>query len=254
VTHQEPKYGSTEPNSGSIEPLSNHGSGVRFPPRRTLPGPRLSTERLLLRRWRAEDLGPFAAMNADPVVMEHMPGPLSAAESAALVERIEAAFDANGYGLWAVEVKEEAPFVGFIGLSSVDLDMPFAPAIEVGWRLARDCWGRGIATEAASAAVAFGFRELGLVEIVSFTAAGNLRSRGVMERIGMRRDPRGDFDHPRLAAGDPLRRHVLYRIEGRRSPTATAGAYVPSGRSSPPVPDSPDATPRSTFGRTPDRG
>lgn len=190
--------------------------GGSIPPRRTLSGPRLSTERLILRRWRSEDLEPFAAMNADPVVMEYMPARLSAAESVALIERIEAGFNANGYGLWAVEVASEASFAGFVGLSPVDLDVPFAPAVEVGWRLARAFWGRGIATEAASAAVAFGFRERGLVQIVSFTAAGNLRSRGVMRRIGMRRDSREDFDHPLLTAGDPLLRHVLYRMDRAR--------------------------------------
>ncbi len=182
-------------------------------PRVNAPAPRLRTTRLLLRRWRPEDLAPFAALNADPAVMEHLPGALSRAESAALVERFEAGFERDGYGLWAVEIPGEAPCIGFVGLSPVAFDVFFAPAVEVGWRLARRFWGRGLASEAAGAAVAFGFQRCRLEEIVSFTAVGNLRSRAVMERLGMRRDPHEDFDHPLLAAGDPLRRHVLYRLD-----------------------------------------
>jgi RimJ/RimL family protein N-acetyltransferase len=172
----------------------------------------LRTERLLLRRWRPEDLSPFAALNADPAVMEYLPATLSSAESAALVERIEASFEASGFGLWAVEVLGEAACVGFVGLAPVDFDVSFAPAVEVGWRLARPFWGRGFATEGAAAAVAFGFQEGGLAEVVSFTVEGNRRSRAVMERLGMRRDPEEDFDHPLLDVSDPLRRHVLYRL------------------------------------------
>ena len=174
--------------------------------------PQLRTERLLLRRWRLEDLPPFAALNADPVVMAYFPATLSPSESAALVERIEASFEVNGFGLWAVEIPGEAACIGFVGLAPVDFDVFFAPAIEVGWRLARDFWGRGLATEAARAAVAFGFQEHGLPEVVSFTTHENARSRAVMERLGMRRDPAEDFDHPLLPADDPLCRHVLYRL------------------------------------------
>jgi RimJ/RimL family protein N-acetyltransferase len=133
-------------------------------------GPLLSTERLLLRRWRAGDLPLFAAMNADPVVMEYFPSLSSAEESAALLERIEVCFEQHGYGRWAVELPGEAVFIGFVGLAPVDLEVSFAPAVEVGWRLARSFWGRGFATEAASAAMAFGFDELGLPGLVSFTA------------------------------------------------------------------------------------
>jgi RimJ/RimL family protein N-acetyltransferase len=176
-------------------------------------GPRLTTKRLLLRRWRADDLAPFAEINADPAVMEHFPATLSPAESAALVARIETSFDAHGYGLWAVAVPGEAPCIGFVGLKPVDLEVPFAPAVEIGWRLARPYWGRGLASEGASAAVAFGFQELDLPEIVSFTAAGNVRSRRVMERLDMRRDPVEDFDHPLLPVDHRLRRHVLYRLD-----------------------------------------
>jgi RimJ/RimL family protein N-acetyltransferase len=171
------------------------------------------TERLLLRRWRPEDLAPFAALNADPAVMEFMPATLSAGESAAFIERIETGFEATGYGLWALGLPGEAPFIGFAGLARVDFDVFFAPAVEVGWRLARPFWGRGLASEAARAALAVGFEQCGLAEVVSFTAEGNARSRAVMERLGMPHDPAEDFDHPRLADGDPLRRHVLYRLD-----------------------------------------
>ncbi len=192
----------------------------------------LRTERLLLRRWRPVDLEPFAALNADPAVMEYLPAALSRGESKALIERIEAGFEANGYGLWAVEVPGEAPCVGFVGLSPVDFDVFFAPAVEVGWRLARSSWGRGFATEGARAALAFGFERCGFSEVVSFTAECNRRSRAVMERLAMRRDPGEDFDHPLLAESDPLRQHVLYRLDRRRwtQPDPPAGVAPASGR------------------------
>jgi RimJ/RimL family protein N-acetyltransferase len=176
------------------------------------PSSGLRTKRLLLRRWRVEDLPAFAAINADPAVMEHFPSTLSPQESTALADRIERCFEHRGYGLWAVEVLGEEDFIGFVGLAPVEVAVSFAPAVEIGWRLARSHWGRGLATEAARAALAFGFGELELAEVVSFTATRNLRSRGVMERLSMRRDPREDFEHPELAPGDPLREHVLYRI------------------------------------------
>jgi RimJ/RimL family protein N-acetyltransferase len=176
-------------------------------------GPQLKTERLWLRRWRPDDLGPFAAINADPDVMENFPSRLSRAQSAAMIERFEACFESHGYGLWAVEAPGRAPLIGFVGLSPVELEVPFAPAVEVGWRLARGFWGEGLATEAARASLAFGFSEIGLAEIVSFTAERNARSRAVMERLRMRHDPAEDFDHPLLSPGDPLRRHVLYRVD-----------------------------------------
>jgi ribosomal-protein-alanine N-acetyltransferase len=170
------------------------------------------TDRLLLRRWREDDSGPFAALNADPVAMEYFPAPLTPAESDALADRIESHFEDRGYGLWAVEIPGAAGFIGFVGLADVPADLPPAPGVEVGWRLAREHWGRGYATEAARAALHFAFGTLGLAEVVSFTAATNERSRRVMERLGMRHDPAGDFDHPRVAPGQPLRRHVLYRL------------------------------------------
>lgn len=178
-------------------------------------GPQLSSARLLLRRWREADLAPFAAINADPVVMEHFPATLSASESAALIGRIETCFEQRGYGLWAVERIEGSELIGFVGLNPVPHELPFAPAVEVGWRLGRDFWGQGYATEAATAAIEFGFGALGLKQIVSFTAGANKRSRRVMERLGMSHDPSEDFEHPLLPAGSRLRAHVLYRL--RRS-------------------------------------
>lgn len=179
----------------------------------------LETERLLLRRWRPADLAPFAALNADPEVMEHFPARLSRAESDAFVARIEAAFDKFGYGLWAVEIKESGTFIGFTGLLLQTFPAHFTPAVEVGWRLARSAWGQGYASEAARGALVYGFDTAGLDEIVSMTAAVNERSQRVMHRIGMSRDPADDFLHPSVPHGSPIRPHVLYRI--KRSETGT---------------------------------
>jgi RimJ/RimL family protein N-acetyltransferase len=174
--------------------------------------PEIRTERLLLRGWRESDLVPFAELNADPEVIRFLAGARSRAESDQLVDEIVRGWGRNRYGLWAIERHSDGAFLGFTGLSQPTFDAPFMPAVEVGWRLARFAWGNGHATEAAEAALAFGFRTAGLDEIVSFTATGNTRSRRVMERIGMRRDPADDFDHPRLPRGHELRRHVLYRL------------------------------------------
>ena len=173
----------------------------------------LRTTRLLLRVWRDSDREPFAALNADRAVMEHFPACLTRVESDALVDRITAHFGAHGFGLWAVEVPGETSFAGFVGLSVPAFEAHFTPCVEVGWRLARAAWGRGYATEAATAVLDFAFARLGLAEVVSFTAVGNRRSRAVMERIGMRRSAADDFDHPDLPVGHPLRRHCLYRIK-----------------------------------------
>lgn len=195
----------------------------------------LRTERLVLRRWRDDDLAPFAALNADPAVMEFLPAPLSRAESDAMAARIEATFDERGVGLWAVEVAGGAAagpaagsFAGFVGLWPTSFDAHFTPAVEVGWRLARTHWGRGYATEAARTALADGFDRLALPEIVSFTALVNRRSARVMARLGMSHDPGEDFDHPRLPPGHRLRRHVLYRLAARDRPDAGRRAR-PSG-------------------------
>ena len=172
----------------------------------------LQTERLLLREWRDSDREPFAALNADPEVMRFMPKQLSREESDAMVQRIQNHFEQNGFGLWAVEVHHGESFIGFVGLSVPRFEAHFTPCVEVGWRLNRAAWGHGYATEAAQRAIRFGFDELNLGEIVSFTVPDNVRSRRVMERLGMSHDPAENFDHPLLPEGDPLRRHVLYRL------------------------------------------
>jgi RimJ/RimL family protein N-acetyltransferase len=170
----------------------------------------LRTERLLLRRWRDADRDPFAALNADPVVMEHFQRPLTRAESDDFVDRIEACFDERGWGLWAVEVVGGPPFVGYVGLWDASYATP--DGVEVGWRLARQAWGHGYAPEAAGEVLRFAFDVVGLGEVVSFTVPQNTNSRRVMEKIGLRRDPSRDFDHPRV---DPVEhprlvRHVFY--------------------------------------------
>ena len=170
----------------------------------------LRTERLLLRPWRPEDREPFAAMNADPRVMEHFPSVMSRAESDAAVERYEAHFAEHDFGWFALELPGAAPFIGYVGLARPRFEAHFTPCVEIGWRLDAAYWRRGLATEGARTAAAWGFDALGLDEIVSFTAVGNAASRRVMEKLGMRRD--GEFDHPDLAPGHPLRRHVLYRL------------------------------------------
>ncbi|MCX5087469.1 GNAT family N-acetyltransferase [Streptomyces sp. NBC_00365] len=170
----------------------------------------LRTDRLTLRRWRDSDLEPWAAMNADPEVREHLGDLLTREQSDDSVARFQAEFDQRGYGWWAVEVQATGEFIGFAGLDQVDDGMPFT-GVEIGWRLARSAWGQGYATEAARAALAHGFDTLELPEILAVTTATNLRSQAVMCRIGMARDPADDFDDPTAPAG-PLRPNVLYRI------------------------------------------
>jgi RimJ/RimL family protein N-acetyltransferase len=171
--------------------------------------PCITTARLVLRPFTASDLAPFAALNAHPLVVEWL-GERTRAESDALTERINAEIEREGWGFWAVEVVGGDPFIGMVGLHRVDPSFPFAPAVEIGWRLHPSQWGRGYATEAAAASRDHGFAG-GLEEIVAFTAAGNVRSQAVMERTGMVRDPTADFDHPALPADSPLRPHVLFR-------------------------------------------
>jgi RimJ/RimL family protein N-acetyltransferase len=174
--------------------------------------PVLRTERLVLRGWRPPDREAFAAMNADPRVMEHFPGTMTPAESDAFADRIDEHFAQHGFGMWAVEAPGEVGFAGFVGLAVPRFEAHFMPAVEVGWRLAAEWWRRGYATEAAREALRFGFTEAGLAEIVSFTVPANEPSRAVMRRIGMTHDAAGDFDHPALPPGSHLRRHVLYRL------------------------------------------
>ena len=171
----------------------------------------ITTERLILRRWFPEDLKPFAAMNADPLVMKHFPSPLSREESNALAARIDAGFDENGFGLWAAEIRDVAAFVGFVGLSVPRFKARFTPTVEIGWRIASDYWNRGYATEGARAVLELGLETLHLDEIVSFPVPANRASRRVMEKIGLKHNDADDFDHPLLPEGNPLRRHVLYR-------------------------------------------
>ena len=172
----------------------------------------VETERLLLREWREDDFEPFARMCADPRVMEFFPATLTPEETAAGIERGRAHFARHGFGWWAAELKETGAFIGFIGLAVPYFEAHFTPCVEVGWRLAAEYWRRGLATEGARASLRYGFEVLGLAEIVSFTSVANVRSRRVMEKIGMTHDPADDFDHPRIAEGHPLRRHVLYRL------------------------------------------
>jgi RimJ/RimL family protein N-acetyltransferase len=172
----------------------------------------LRTERLVLRPWRRTDRKPFAAINADPDVMEWFQGPLTAAQSDAFADWIEQRFHEQGWGCWAVEIAGADPFIGFVGLSSADTTLGY-PSVEIGWRLAAAQWGHGYAPEAAREPLRFGFDDLGLDEIVSFTSVGNTKSRRVMTKIGMTRTPEDDFDHPRVPKASPLARHVLYRIK-----------------------------------------
>ncbi|AVS77773.1 GNAT family N-acetyltransferase [Paracidovorax avenae] len=180
----------------------------------------LCSTRLRLRQWTPADRTPFAALNADPVVMEHFPAPLDRAQSDAMADRIEALIDRQGWGFWAAEWLERhdgagAPggaFMGFIGLHRPTAPLPFAPCVEIGWRLARPFWGRGLATEGARLALRAGFDALGLEEIVAFTAQRNRRSQAVMARLGMRESPAEAFEHPSVPEGHAVRPHVLYRL------------------------------------------
>jgi RimJ/RimL family protein N-acetyltransferase len=176
----------------------------------------LATQRLLLRTWKEADLPPFAALNADPRVMEFFPKLLTREESDRRVDQIRDHFDRHGFGLWAVEVKDVADFVGFVGLNVPAFTAHFTPCVEIGWRLAHEHWNRGYATEAAQAVVAFAFDELQLEEIVALTAVGNERSRQVMTRLGMTYSSEDDFEHPLVAEGHLLRKHVLYRLQSSR--------------------------------------
>ncbi|MDX2015028.1 MAG: GNAT family N-acetyltransferase [Myxococcaceae bacterium] len=189
-----------------------------------IPVPTLTTARLVLRDWRDDDLPAFRALNADAEVMRFFPSTLSADESDALAKRVRAHLAREGFGLWAVSPGGSNELLGMVGLARVSFDAAFTPAVEVAWRLKRSAWGQGLATEAARAAVAFGFTALGLSHLVSFTVPANQPSRRVMEKLGFRHDAAEDFLHPRLPAGHPLRLHVLYRLpyeawaRGRRLP------------------------------------
>ena len=173
---------------------------------------RNETPRLVMRRFMPADLDPFAAMNADPLVMEHFPSIQTREETQSFIDRIESHFDSHGFSLWALELKSTGELIGFTGLITQTFEAHFTPAVEIGWRLARHTWRQGFASEAAREALRIGFVDYGLAEIVSMTTTTNLPSQAVMRSIGMSRDPSDDFDHPRVPEGSPLRRHVLYRL------------------------------------------
>jgi RimJ/RimL family protein N-acetyltransferase len=174
-------------------------------------GPTLQTERLVLRRWRYDDVAQLAVFNADPDVMRFYVSTNTLEQTANLVERFEDHFEEHGFGIWALEARQGGPLLGFTGLTNVPIEADFTPAVEIAWRLGKEHWGNGYATEAARASLAFGFAELGLEEIVAMAVPANIASLAVMERIGMIRDLEGDFDNPMIPDG-PLRRFVLYRI------------------------------------------
>lgn len=186
------------------------------------PRAHIETERLLLRDWTDADAEPFARLNADPRVMEFFPKALGRAESDKLMAGIRENLARKGFGLYAVETKDGGAFIGFTGLAVPGFDAPFMPAIEIGWRLARESWGSGYATEAAGAVIDHAFGRLGLDALVSFTTEWNRRSRRVMEKIGMTRDPADDFVHPKLPPGHKLAPHVLYRIDRQTWPIRSA--------------------------------
>ncbi len=171
----------------------------------------LETDRLVLREWQESDRKPFAQMNADPMVMEYMPRRLDEAASDKLVNRFEKHFKKHGYGLYAAELKETEEFMGFVGIDNVAVDVPFKPAVEIAWRLSYEYWGHGYATEGAQHVLAHALGELKIPEIVAFSVYDNERSLHVIEKIGLVRDPDGDFEYPRLPKGHPLAQHVLYR-------------------------------------------
>lgn len=173
----------------------------------------IKTERLILRQWIPEDLEPFARLNADPLVREYFSSILTKEKSDLSAKLISDEIDKNGYGFWAISVPNVSDFVGFVGIRPVDFESHFTPAVEIGWRLAHEFWGKGYATEGAIASLKYGFEMLNLDEIVAFTAVANARSRNVMEKIGMHRSVEDDFDHPQLNVNDKLKRHVLYRIK-----------------------------------------
>ncbi|MCX4024627.1 GNAT family N-acetyltransferase [Endozoicomonas sp. SM1973] len=171
----------------------------------------LKTERVILRQWLPEDYKPFAAINADPVVMKYFPSCLSAVESDAFADKIVSLIAKRGWGLWAVELVDTKQFIGFVGLHQPEAKLPFTPCVEIGWRLAKAYWGVGYATEAAQSVLQFAFNQLNLSEVVSFTSVTNKQSQAVMQRLRMVNTGQ-NFEHPSVSAESPLREHVLYKI------------------------------------------
>ncbi len=175
----------------------------------------LETERLILRDWKDEDIAPFARMNADPIVMEYFPRRLDEKATARLVGRFQDHFEKHGYGPYAIELKKTGEFIGFVGLHDVEFQAAFTPATEIAWRLDYGHWGQGYATEAARAVLDLAFNQLSLKEIVAFAVYDNEAAIHIMEKLGMKRDPKGDFDYPALAADHPLSKCVLYRLTAK---------------------------------------
>lgn len=177
----------------------------------------IQTERLVLRRWREADREPFARMGRDADVMRHFPSLLTREQSDAMIDdRLEPHFEEHGYGLWALERRTDGCFLGFAGLGRVGFHSPIEGEVEIGWRLARQAWGQGYAFEAASAAMAYGFNQLGLSWIYAMTVVGNDRSRHLMDKLGMVRAPELDFDHPRIPVGHLVRPQIVYRKSADR--------------------------------------
>lgn len=170
----------------------------------------IETARLILRPFREDDRDAFAAINGDARVSDWLGGPIDRAASEAVVDRINAHIAEHGFGFWAAELKAEARLIGMIGIRRMPADVPPAPAIEAGWRLSPETWGRGLAAEGARAALEWGFTHLPDDEIIAITAQSNIRSQAVMRRIGMVEQPARAFDHPLLPEDHPLRRHVLF--------------------------------------------
>jgi 3-dehydroquinate dehydratase/shikimate dehydrogenase len=191
----------------------------------------LRTDRLILRPWREDDLEPFAALNADPEVMRYFPSVADRQRSDTIARRVGAQIDERGWGLWAVQVQDGARFIGFIGLQPIPFEAHFTPAVEVGWRLAREHWGRGYAPEGARAAVDFAFGNLELDDLVSMTTPANLPSQRVMQKLGMTRDPDDDFDHPNLPDWEH-RRHILYRLRSEQWNNESSAAPAARSQSS----------------------
>lgn len=174
---------------------------------------RLITDRLILRSWRDSDREPSAAINGDPEVMRYFPSLQDTAVTNASVDKRMAHDEKHGFCFWAAELRENNKFIGFIGMEHVHEDIPYAGSVEIGWRLAKDYWGQGLAPEGAKACLAYAFSTLDLSHVVSFTSENNQPSRRVMEKIGMVHEPKNDFDHPGVPDDSPVKPHVLYRIE-----------------------------------------
>ena len=173
----------------------------------------ITTARLRLRRWKTADLPVFETMNRDPEVMEYFPAPLSPEATLKLYDRIQKHFEEHGFGLYALEETVSGAFIGFTGFMIPSFSASFTPCVEIGWRLRKEHWGKGLATEAALACLEYGFGELGFTEVLSFTSIHNRRSENLMRRIGM--EKAGEFLHPNLAPDDRLSLHILYRITKR---------------------------------------